>query len=78
MTVIEEVIDEAFNVLESCRKHDESLSLGAAVLTESNKIFSSCNIINDTFSMSAEKAAVIRAMGSGETAVKVRCVNSFS
>lgn len=54
--------------------------VGAAVLTDSGRIYSGCNVENASFglSMCAERTAIFKAVSHGEKRIKALCVAAKS
>ncbi|MBI3886605.1 MAG: cytidine deaminase, partial [Opitutae bacterium] len=50
--------------------------VGAAVLTDSGKIYSGCNVENASYGLAncAERTAIFSAIAAGEKKLKIRCV----
>lgn len=64
---MDKLIDEAKKVRENTYTPYSNFRVGAAVLTEDNRIFTGCNIENSSYGLSicAERVAIFNAISSG-------------
>lgn len=68
----EKLIESAIEVREKAYAPYSNFKVGAAVLTEEDKIFAGCNIENASFGATncAERTAVFKAVSEGYTTIK--------
>ena len=73
-----ELIQKAIKMRSKALAPYSSYKVGAAVLTESGKIFGGCNIENSSYSLTicAERVAIFKAVSEGETKFKALSVST--
>ena len=73
-----ELIQKAIEMRSKALAPYSSYKVGAAVLTESGRIFGGCNIENSSYSLTicAERVALFKAISEGETKFKALSVST--
>ena len=73
-----ELIQKAIEMRSQALAPYSNYKVGAAVLTESGKIFGGCNIENSSYSLTicAERVAIFKAVSEGETKFKALSVST--
>ena len=73
-----DLIQKAIEMRSQALAPYSNYKVGAAILTESGKIFSGCNIENSSFSLTicAERVALFKAVSEGETKFKALSVST--
>ena len=73
-----ELIQKAIEMRSQALAPYSNYKVGAAVLTESGKIFGGCNIENSSYSLTicAERVALFKAISEGETKFKALSVST--
>ena len=73
-----ELIQKAIEMRSQALAPYSNYKVGAAVLTESGKIFGGCNIENSSYSLTicAERVALFKAVSEGETKFKALSVST--
>ena len=73
-----ELIQKAINMRSKALAPYSSYKVGAAVLTESGRIFGGCNIENSSYSLTicAERVALFKAISEGEKKFKALSVST--
>ena len=73
-----ELIQKAIEMRSKALAPYSSYKVGAAVLTESGRIFGGCNIENSSYSLTicAERVALFKAVSEGETKFKALSVST--
>ena len=73
-----ELIQKAIKMRSKALAPYSSYKVGAAVLTESGRIFGGCNIENSSYSLTicAERVALFKAVSEGETKFKALSVST--
>ena len=73
-----DLIQKAIEMRSKALAPYSSYKVGAAVLTESGKIFGGCNIENSSYSLTicAERVALFKAVSEGETKFKALSVST--
>ena len=73
-----ELIQKAIKMRSKALAPYSSYKVGAAVLTESGRIFGGCNIENSSYSLTicAERVALFKAISEGETKFKALSVST--
>ena len=73
-----ELIQKAIEMRSRALAPYSNYKVGAAVLTESGKIFGGCNIENSSYSLTicAERVALFKAVSEGETKFKALSVST--
>ena len=73
-----ELIQKAIKMRSKALAPYSNYKVGAAILTESGKIFGGCNIENSSYSLTicAERVALFKAVSEGETKFKALSVST--
>ena len=73
-----ELIQKAIEMRSKALAPYSNYKVGAAILTESGKIFGGCNIENSSYSLTicAERVALFKAVSEGETKFKALSVST--
>ena len=73
-----ELVQKAIGMRSQALAPYSNYKVGAAVLTESGKIFGGCNIENSSYSLTicAERVAIFKAVSEGETKFKALSVST--
>ena len=73
-----ELVQKAIEMRSQALAPYSNYKVGAAVLTESGKIFGGCNIENSSYSLTicAERVAIFKAVSEGETKFKALSVST--
>ena len=73
-----ELVQKAIGMRSQALAPYSNYKVGAAVLTESGKIFGGCNIENSSYSLTicAERVALFKAVSEGETKFKALSVST--
>ncbi len=73
-----ELVQKAIEMRSQALAPYSNYKVGAAVLTESGKIFGGCNIENSSYSLTicAERVALFKAVSEGETKFKALSVST--
>ena len=73
-----ELIQKAIEMRSQALAPYSNYKVGAAILTESGKIFGGCNIENSSYSLTicAERVALFKAVSEGETKFKALSVST--
>ena len=73
-----ELVQKAIGMRSQALAPYSNYKVGAAVLTESGKIFGGCNIENSSYSLTicAERVAIFKAVSEGETKFKSLSVST--
>ena len=73
-----ELIQKAIEMRSQALAPYSNYKVGAAILTESDKIFGGCNIENSSYSLTicAERVALFKAISEGETKFKALSVST--
>ena len=73
-----ELVQKAIGMKSQALAPYSNYKVGAAVLTESGKIFGGCNIENSSYSLTicAERVAIFKAVSEGETKFKALSVST--
>ena len=73
-----ELVQKAIGMRSQALAPYSNYKVGAAVLTESGKIFGGCNIENSSYSLTicAERVAIFKAISEGETKFKALSVST--
>ena len=73
-----ELVQKAIGMRSQALARYSNYKVGAAVLTESGKIFGGCNIENSSYSLTicAERVAIFKAVSEGETKFKALSVST--
>ena len=73
-----ELVQKAIGMRSKALAPYSNYKVGAAVLTESGKIFGGCNIENSSYSLTicAERVALFKAVSEGETKFKALSVST--
>ena len=73
-----ELIQKAIEMRSRALAPYSNYKVGAAILTESGKIFGGCNIENSSYSLTicAERVAIFKAVSEGETKFKALSVST--
>ena len=73
-----ELVQKAIRMRSQALAPYSNYKVGAAVLTESGKIFGGCNIENSSYSLTicAERVAIFKAVSEGETKFKALSVST--
>ena len=73
-----ELIQKAIKMRSQALAPYSNYKVGAAILTESGKIFGGCNIENSSYSLTicAERVALFKAVSEGETKFKALSVST--
>ena len=73
-----DLIQKAIEMRSQALAPYSNYKVGAAVLTESGKIFGGCNIENSSYSLTicAERVAIFKAVSEGETKFKALSVST--
>ena len=73
-----ELIQKAIEMRSQALAPYSNYKVGAAVLTESGRIFGGCNIENSSYSLTicAERVAIFKAVSEGETKFKALSVST--
>lgn len=74
------LIQKAVEAKQNAHPPYSNFHVGAALLTEDNKIYTGCNIENSTFGLTlcAERTAIFKAMSEGERKFKAIAITSDS
>lgn len=72
--------EKAIEAKENAYAPYSGFRVGAAVLAESGKVFTGCNVENASYgaSICAERTAVVKAVSEGDTVIKAIAINSDS
>lgn len=75
---VEELVISAKNAIENAYAPYSHFKVGAAVLTETGKIYSGCNVENGSFGATncAERTAIFKAVSEGERKIKAVAIAS--
>ncbi len=74
------LIQKAFEAKKNAHPPYSNFHVGAALLTEDDKIYTGCNVENSTFGLTlcAERTAIFKAMSEGERKFKAIAIASDS
>ena len=75
-----DLIQKAIEMRSQALAPYSNYKVGAAILTESGKIFGGCNIENSSYSLTicAERVALFKAVSEGETKFKALSVSTYN
>ena len=75
-----DLIQKAIEMRSQALAPYSNYKVGAAILTESGKIFGGCNIENSSYSLTicAERVALFKAVSEGETKFKALSVSTIN